>query len=196
MKIGILGGQFNPPHLGHLLMAKEALNFAGFDEVWLTPCYKHTFAKTMAEAKHREAMTKLVCQGKIKYCGLEIKNKLSGNTLELMDLLKCKYPVFTFTFIIGSDNLPDFKKWGEWKKLITTYDFLLIPRAGYDCNLKKYGLNKKEYKFKILKHKNLALSNISATMIRERLKNNISIDNLIDKKVYKYIRKHRLYSFK
>lgn len=193
MKIGILGGQFNPPHLGHSIIANEALNFTDLDEVWLTPVYKHTFDKNMASYRNRAKMTKLICHGKIKFCNEEIKNQLSGETIELMTILGKKYPQHQFFFIIGSDNLPTFKKWGSWEKLIIKYPFYVVPRPGFNFKLKKYCLDKPQYQFKILKHPLLTITNISATLIRNRLKNKLPISNLVDKKVYEYIDKAKLY---
>ncbi len=193
MKIGILGGAFNPPHLGHLLISSQVLDFADCQEVWLTPCFKHTFDKNMDSVKHRVFMTKMLTNSKIKYCDEEIKNKLSGQTIELMELLTKKYPQHQLYFIIGSDNLKNFKKWGDWQKLITTYDFLIFPRPQFGYNLSQWDLDKPEYKFHLLKHPLLIHSNISSTNIRKRLKQGLSINNLVDQKIYNYIIKHQLY---
>ena len=51
MKIAILGGAFNPPHLGHQLIAQQILNHTNTDEVWLIPCFKHTFRKNKDNKK-------------------------------------------------------------------------------------------------------------------------------------------------
>ena len=100
MKIGILGGAFNPPHFGHLLISQQVLDFTPCQEIWLAPCWQHTFDKNMAPVKHRVAMTKMIGNSKIKYCHEEITNKFSGNSIELMDLLAKKYPQHHFYFII------------------------------------------------------------------------------------------------
>lgn len=193
MKIAVLGGSFNPPHCGHLLIAKQILDFCPVDEVWLTPCYKHTFQKTLVATKHRIAMTKILEQPKIKYCGMEIKHKLSGDTIDLMELLKKKYPQHQFSFIIGSDNLCNFKKWGSWKKLITHNDFWVFPRPRFLYDLKKYGLKNHHFRFKLIKHSLLVYANLSSTKIRERLAKKLTIDILVPQKVLKYINQHQLY---
>lgn len=194
MQIGILGGQFNPPHLGHLFMAQQALDFTPIKQIWLTPCFKHTFDKNMIPVKHRTKMTKMITFGQIKYCGKEIKNQLSGETLILMDFLSQKYPQHQFSFILGSDNLKYFKKWGQWQKLVQKYIFWVVPRPTFDLDLKKLGLDNKKYQFKILKHPLLAKTNLSSTMIRSRIKKNLSIKYLVDQKVNLYIKKHHLYA--
>jgi len=193
MKIGILGGTFNPPHWGHQLMAQQVLEFCDLDQVWLTPCFKHTFEKDLIPARHRLKMAKFISSLKIKVCNDEIKNKLSGQTIELMNILASKYPQHEFKFIIGSDNLGSFKKWGQWQKLVSTWPFLVFPRPGFSDDLKKYGLDKSEYKFEVIKHPLLVTTNLSSTIIRQRIKQDLDINNLVPKSVAEYIKIDQLY---
>jgi len=193
MKIAILGGAFNPPHLAHQLIAEQILQFTETDQVWLTPCYQHTFDKSLASVKDRVAMTKLISNEKISYCNQEIKNKLSGDTIDLMRILRKKYPQHQFSFIIGSDNLKNFKKWGSWEKLIKTTPFLVFPRPNFQADLKKFALDNPQYQFKIISYPQLKTSNISSTMIRQRIKQGLTINHLLPPKVAEYIKKHQLY---
>lgn len=235
MNVAILGGAFNPPHLGHLLIAEQTLKFTDIDQVWLTPCYKHTFLKNLAPVKHRIAMTKMLTgedirfeasprdshqrmlalpkpsakrgsvpknvissrsnkiASKIKFCNEEIRNKLSGDTIELMQILEKKYPTHHFSFLIGSDNLSGFRQWGCWQQLITNYNFLVYPRPGFEMNLSKHNLNNPKYKFQLIQSSLLAKTNISSTEIRKRIKTNLSISHLVPKQVVKYIKSQSLY---
>ncbi len=193
MKIGILGGSFNPPHLGHLLISQQILDFLKFDEVWLTPCYQHTFLKDLAPISDRVTMTQMITDGKIKFSDEEIKNKLSGDTIYLMDILTKKYPKDDFSFIIGSDNLAGFKRWGQWEKLIRTYRFIIFPRPNFSRNLSQYELHDPKYKFHLLDDPLLVTSDISSTKVRERISKKISIRHLVSDKVEEYIKKNSLY---
>ena len=193
MKIAILGGSFNPPHLGHVLIANQTLEFTDIDEVWLSPCYRHTFLKNLAPTAHRVAMTKMLINKKIKYCSVEIENKLSGETIKLMELLKKKYPQHRFSFIIGSDNLVSLKKWGQWEKLISNYQFLIFKRPGFSTNLANYGLDNPKYRFQVINHKLLTTFDFSSTNIRERVKKKLSLTNLVPEAVESYIISHHLY---
>lgn len=194
MKITILGGSFNPPHLGHQLVINQILDFTNIDQIWLTPCYQHTFNKNLASVKHRVTMTKMLVNKKIKYCHQEIENKLSGDTIELMELLRKKYPQHQFSFIIGSDNLKAFKKWGQWEKLLKTTPFLIFPRPDFEYNLAKYGLDNSQYKLTLISHPLLVTSHISSTDIRQGIKKGLSITNLVPLKIKEYIKKHHLYA--
>lgn len=193
MKIAVFGGAFNPPHLGHQLIANQILSFTKTEEVWLTPCFKHTFNKSLLSSRQRSEMVKMLVNHKIKYCGQEIKNKLNGETIELMVLLKNKYPQHQFSFIIGSDNLVNFKKWGQWEKLVTTTEFLIFPRPKFDFNLLKYNLDNPDYQFKLIQHPLLVKTNLSSTIIRNRLKQDLSIKNLVSPLVEQYIKRNSLY---
>lgn len=204
MNISILGGAFNPPHLGHLWITQQVLDFTDTDQVWLTTCYRHTFDKYLAPVKDRVVMTKMLIvnprksvnnpwKSKIRYCNEEINNRLSGETIELMTLLRKRYPQHCFSFIIGSDNLVNFKRWGQWKKLITSFRFYIFPRPGFSTNLSDYGLDHPEYKFTLITNKLLIISNLSSTIIRSRIKHSLSIDNLVPMAVKRYIDTHNLY---
>jgi len=193
MKIAVLGGSFNPPHLGHVLIIDQVLKYADIDEIWLAPCYRHTFEKKLESVSLRVSMTKMLTNGRVKYCGEEVKNKLSGETIELMMLLKNKYPKYQFSFLIGSDNLAGLKKWGQWEKLVTDFQFLIFKRPSYSMNLSEFDLNNPRYKLKFVNHPKLITSTISSTEVRERLKNNLTIVDLVPKNVAKYILKKNLY---
>ncbi|MEK7166643.1 MAG: nicotinate-nicotinamide nucleotide adenylyltransferase, partial [Patescibacteria group bacterium] len=131
MHIGILGGSFNPPHLGHILAAQQVLDYTSISEVWFLPAYKHTFDKPLAPVADRVAMIKLVKFSGTRVSTLEVDYKLSGDTIELVPLFKKLYPNDSFTFIIGSDQLVTFTKWGSWESLLQKLPFLVVPRAGY-----------------------------------------------------------------
>ena len=189
MYIAILGGAFNPPHLGHLLIAKQILEFTSQCQVWLMPCFRHSFQKKLLPARHRLKMTSLLENGNIKCSDFEVKNKLSGDTFYTLERLTKKFPNHQFSFIIGSDNLSDFKKWNQWEKLIQKFQILVFPRHDFDYNLKKYGLENTAYKFNFIKHPLLAKSDISSTLIRNRLSAGLSIDYLLPEKVRNYLLK-------
>lgn len=197
MKIAVLGGSFNPPHLGHVLVIDQVLKYTDIDEIWLAPCYRHTFEKHLAPVEHRVAMTKMLVsagQGRsIKYCGEEIDNQLSGETIELMELLEKKYPQHQFSFLIGSDNLAGLKKWGQWQKLISNFQFLIFPRSGFSTNLVDSGLNNPRYRFQTINFRLLTKTDISSTFIRDQIKKGFTIKHLVPEKIEEYIVKKKLY---
>ncbi len=188
MHIGLLGAAFNPPHIGHLIMARQAMDFARFDQIWFMPTYHHTFVKQTETPQRRMAMTRLLIKDcpQFKVSTLEIDHQLDGNTINVLPILKQNYPHDQFTFIIGADNLPTFHKWGSWKKLLQLLPFLVIPRAGFS-NAPLFE------NMRVLEHPLLVVTNISSTGIRARIKQGLAIDYLVTPQVKEYIKTHRLY---
>jgi len=183
MKIGLLGGKFNPPHLGHILIAQQVLDFAGFDEVWFVPNYQQSFHEPVAPVEDRLAMTKLIKVPITKVSTLEIDNKLDGKTIHLLPFLPKAH---SYTFIIGSDQLATFHQWGEYKKLVKQMPFLVFLRYGYPSEPLYENMI-------VLGHKALIASNISSTKIRERIKQHLPIEIFVPKGVAEYIAEHKLY---
>jgi nicotinate-nucleotide adenylyltransferase len=184
MKIALLGGAFNPPHIGHLLIAQQVLDFGGMDEVWFLPNYGQIPPKPVAPVVDRLAMTKLLALPRTSVCTLEIENKLDGDTINLLPHLPKEHE---FSFIIGSDQLPTFHLWGRWEELLKQMPFLVFPRYGYP--------NEPLYPNMTLIHSDLLVgSNISSTKIRERVKLGLSIDSFVPSAVGAYILKKRLYT--
>lgn len=186
MNIGILGGSFNPPHIGHMLIAQQVLDFTDLDEVWFLPAFKHTFDKPLASVADRLVMTRLITLPKTKVSTLEIDHQLSGDTVELIPILHNKYPKDDFTFIMGSDQLSQFTKWGSWEKLLNELPFLIVPRAGFALKPLYQGMQ-------ALSHELFITTNVSSSMIRARIKKGLAIDHLVLPEVKKYIMIKKLY---
>jgi nicotinate-nucleotide adenylyltransferase len=186
MHIGILGGSFNPPHIGHLFVAQQVLDFTDIEQVWFLPAYNHTFDKPLAPVADRLAMTKLLKLAGTHVSTLEIDQKLDGNTINLLPILKKQYHQDRFTFLIGSDQLTAFTKWGNWQELLRRLPFLVIPRAGY-------AMEPLQPKMRPLIHKHFITTNISSSMVRERIRQGLTIDYFVTPEVQTYIHVHDLY---
>src|SRR5437879_1067822 len=95
MKIGVLGGSFDPTHLGHLFIASQAKEFVGLDQIWLMPLYQsHTgpFQKDLTAVKHRLAMTKLLENDFIKASTFEVEQNQTSYTVDTLNELSRLYP--------------------------------------------------------------------------------------------------------
>lgn len=188
MKIGLLGGMFNPPHLGHLLIAQQVLDFTVCDAVWFVPSYKHTFLKEAVAPEHRLAMTqRLVSESKqplFSVCTLELDHTLDGNTINLLPLLPKEH---SYSFIIGSDQLPSFHLWGSWNELLKQIPFLVFPRYGYPNEPLYEGMT-------MINDGSLIVSNISSTKVRDRSKRTLPLYGLVSSQVDTYITENQLYT--
>jgi nicotinate-nucleotide adenylyltransferase len=183
MNIALLGGAFNPPHLGHVLIARQVLDFGGVDEVWFLPNFGQSFEKPVAPVSDRLAMTRLIHMPKTKVSTLEIDNKLDGKTINLLPFLPKEHH---FIFVIGSDQLPVFHLWGEWQRLLQEMPFLVFPRYGYPSEPMYPNMV-------TLSHEDIIVSNISSTKIRSRVKQGLSIDEFVPAGISEYINNHALY---
>ncbi len=184
MKIALLGGAFNPPHLGHVLIAQQVLDFTDTEEVWFLPNWGQQPPKPeVAPTEHRLAMTKMLSLPMTRISTLEIDHQLDGNTINLLPYLPKEH---AFTFIIGADWLPSFPKWGRWRELLKLLPFLVFPRNGYP--------NEPLYEnMRLLSHPLLMTSNISATKIRVRVKQGLPIAQFVPAGIAAYIAQYGLY---
>ncbi len=183
MNVGLLGGAFNPPHNGHLLIAQQVLDFAGMDEVWFLPNYGQIPPKPVAPVADRLAMVNLLQLPRTRISTIEIDQKLDGDTINLLPFLPKEHQ---FHFIIGSDQLPTFHLWGEWKKLLQQMPFLIFPRYGFP-NEPLYG------NMRVVTSDILVGSNLSSTKIRKRVQKGLPIDHFVPRKIASYISSHALY---
>ena len=165
MQIGVLGGSFDPPHIGHLLSAQQLVDFGFCGQVWLMPCFAHVWEKKLSPVKHRLRMTRFLENKKIKVSTLEIEQKKALPTIETLRLLKRRYPQHHFCWVIGGKSLLELPKWRDYEELIKNYYFLIVPEEG----------------------------GISSSIIRERVKKGLSIKGFVPEEVEAYIKKHGLY---
>lgn len=189
MKIACLGTSANPPHLGHLAAARHVLKNAPIDEVWVIPCFKHPFGKDLIAFNHRFNMAGFLIGPKIRVCGIE-RGQGKSYTAKTLKNLRRKYPGHKFSWVVGSGMISkeEYKKWRDWDKLSRLVRFYVVPRPGYLLD----GL-KLPKPFILLPKIPFFKKSISSTIIRERLKNGLSIKNLVNSKVEKYIIKNKLY---
>lgn len=186
MKIAILGGGFNPPHIGHLLICQQVLSFTDNEEVWLVPYFAHPWEKTAISPLHRLRMTKMMENGNLRVSDLEIKLKRKNYTHETVDVIIKQFPQHDFSWIIGSDLYQEFFTWEKADQIAQKMRILVFPRAGWP-------IDKLPDSFYTTRDKLLTTSDISSEKIREMVKLGLSLKGLVLPKIEKYITKHSLY---
>jgi nicotinate-nucleotide adenylyltransferase len=197
MNIGILGGSFDPPHKGHITIAKRLLRLNHFDQIWLMPCYQHPFVKNLSASNKRFEMTKFLENKKIKVSDLEISKKTTNYSINTLKALAKKYPKDKFSWIIGTDQVEDFPRWKEWKTIINNFKLIIVPRI----NFKKAEKKIKDIVQQAADPKNILLIDkkkfpptyASSTLVRQKVREKKSILSLVPKEVEKYIIQHGLY---
>ncbi len=198
MKIAILGGAFDPPHLGHLIVAEQVREILKMDEVWLMPVFSHPFNKNLSPTQDRMSMIKLVESEFIKASDFEIKLNTTSYTIETLRLLQKQNPDDEFYWCIGSDTLADFHKWKEWEKLVKNFKIIVYPRGNGLKDLrnnvqKAFKLKKITKNISVLDHKGVITTNVSSTLVRDRFASGRSIHFLVSDKIEKYIKENNLY---
>ena len=182
--IGLFIGSFNPITKAHLDICR-ILKY-NFKKIVLVPVNSNN--KELIDINKRINMLYII---KNKYRFIEISNimkKYSYVNYRIIDLLKQEYG--ELNIIMGSDLLEKFDSFDNYEYLLNNYNFTIIPRD--NMNVKKIINDKyKNYKtkFKILDYQ----SNISSTKVKELLKDNKDVSNVLDKDVYEYIKKNDLY---
>lgn len=183
--VGILGGTFDPPHLGHLIIAEEvrlALNLA---EVWFMPSQEPPHKnKALSSAQDRMEMVKkaIECNPYFKLNTIELDRLGKSYTIDTLNILMEKHPDTKFYFIIGGDMVEYLPKWRKIDELIKMITFAGVKRVGFKLDT--------PYPVKLL---DIPYIEISSTMIRERIEHQDSITYLVPEPVKQYIEEKRLY---
>jgi nicotinate (nicotinamide) nucleotide adenylyltransferase len=199
MKIAILGGSFDPPHVGHLLVAQQIKKLLNIDQVWLMPAFSHPFQKQLLPAKHRLTMVKLLEDEQVKVSDFEITKKGVSYTVNTLQILSKLYEQHTFFWIIGSDQIEDFPKWKDWEEIVNKYHVIVYARGESPKDLEEkikvsWGLFTVPSHVHIADTKDLLISPVSSTTVRELRRKNLPIRGLVPKKVEEYIIENNLYS--
>ena len=198
LKIGIMGGAFDPPTLGHIQVARLILRETNLNEVWLMPCYNHAADKKMTDPNIRYEMCKLAIENETNMHVLpyEIQHKIEGGTFQfvkrfLRDIYLAHIP-YEFSYIIGMDNADNFAKWKHSEALKKAIRFIVVPRKGVERKNKDVWYEKDPHTFVNVTD---YIIEISSTEIRNLIKenNNKEANNYLDKKVSKYINSKGLY---
>jgi nicotinate-nucleotide adenylyltransferase len=183
VRVALLGGSFNPPHVGHLLAAQYVHATQGVDEVWLMPAYQHPFGKALAPFEHRVRMCEVMGQetsGWLKTSRVEqevAERGGAGYTVETLTYLREQYPQVEFSLIIGSDILNERSKWKAWDRIEQMVRVLVLHRAGYPAE-GTIGP---------------PLAEVSSTQIREMLSRGVAPAELVPGKVLEYAHQAGLY---
>lgn len=202
MKIAILGGAFDPIHIGHYLVAQQVKERLDMDEVWLMVCYSYfpEFPDKLERITSYEERFKMATQfskGSLTVSDFEEKFNKRSRTIDTLRLLNTHYPHDEFYWIIGSDALPTFNLWNHWEELVHDHNLIIFPR---DTDFKTLEMRVKEsFNLKTIPKNitildgNLIVSTISSTHVRDRVKKGQPITPLVGEVVQKYIEDKKLY---
>ncbi len=196
--IGVLGGTFDPFHLGHLSIAEAALNELGFDRILLMPAKVSPFkvGRKMAAEADRINMVRCVAAhyDKLDVTTIETDARRVSYTYKTMKALGKQYPGARLWFIMGADSLLSLEDWYKGKDLLREYDFVLAPRPGYDLlevdEKIRYFMDTYRTEIRVLHNK---LVDVSSTEIKKMIHEGKDIRHLVPEEVGDYIYEHGIY---
>lgn len=185
-RVGILGGTFNPPHLGHLVIADQVATQLGLDQVLFMPDAQppHVDRKLTIPARDRVAMVKAAIADNPRF-SLELTEVQRGGlsySYDTMLQLTQQHPENQYYFIIGGDMVAYLPKWHRIDDLVKLVQFVGVCRQGYAH----------ESPYPVL-WVDVPSIGISSTMIRQRVRHQQSIRYLVPTMVDLYIKEHLLY---
>lgn len=205
----IMGGTFDPIHIGHTSTAQETAQWLGINQITLIPAHIPPHKSgTFANASHRQAMVNLLCQEDPIFSldTRELKQTRASYTIDTLRDITVENPNTKIYFIMGMDSLLSFQHWHHWREIISLCNIVVNVRPGYDNSALQEQLPQKIMScitgdlnlFKQATHSKIILRqgntfDVSSTKIRANIKADIAIDNLLSSCVSQYIKQHKLY---
>ncbi|MEH7093795.1 nicotinate-nucleotide adenylyltransferase [Neobacillus vireti] len=185
-KVGILGGTFDPPHYGHLLIANEVLSALELDKIWFMPNHEPPHKKKPESVKDEDRlrMLEVAIAGNSAFSiqPIELDRNGPSYTVDTMKLLNAEYPDHQFFFIIGADMIEYLPKWHDIDILINLVQFVGVERPSYS----------QQTDYPIL-YVDVPAIDVSSSMIRDRVKKGKSVRYLLPDPVIDYIEEKQLY---
>ena len=197
-KIGIMGGTFNPIHIGHLIIAEMAYKQFNLDKVMFMPASKppHKLDEEILEDVKRVAMVKLAINDNphFELSLMEINRQGISYTAQTLEQLTKEYPNTEFYFIVGGDSIADIETWREPEKVMQLSHLVACVRDQVDDIKLEEQICYLNQKYNTKVHKLSAPKiDISSTLIRERVASDNTVKYLVPDQVLTYINKYRLY---
>jgi nicotinate-nucleotide adenylyltransferase len=180
---GLFFGSFNPIHIGHMIIAGYMLEFTVVDEIWfiISPQNPFKAEEDLLADNHRYYMVNMAVEGhdRMQASNFEFHLPKPSYTFNTLTQLREKYPQKNFVLLAGSDILPEFNKWKNYRQILEHYQMYIYPRPFTKSN--PYG-----------NHPNLILidapvMDISSSFIRASIREGKNVSFLLPPKIYDYI---------
>lgn len=196
MTIGIIGGTFDPIHIGHLIAAEQARTKLELTEVLFMPAGQPWFKANngITSAYHREEMVRLAISSNpnFKLCTVEIGRTGPSYTIDTMVELHDRQEVDNPYFILGSDSIEGFPLWKEPAKLLQICRLVVVSRSGSQMDLSSLEAAVPGLLDNVTLLE-MPVIDISSSNIRRRIAQGVSFRYLVPVEVQQYIIKNRLY---
>jgi nicotinate-nucleotide adenylyltransferase len=189
MKVGLLFGSFNPVHIGHLILANYMAYNTDLSAVWLVVSPQNPFkaSKSLLHEFDRYHMVSLAIDknSRLGVSDIEFKMPRPSYTIDTLTFLQDRYPGYQFVLIIGEDNLPTLPKWKNYQAILDYYEVYVYPRTGTPPSPLKAHPKVKMIPAPML--------DISATLIRDCVRQGKSITYMVPEAVENYIHQKKFW---
>ena len=192
-RIAVMGGTFNPIHYAHLISAEQVRTGLDYDKILFIPSARppHKVADVdIIEPEHRYQMvhSAIAENPHFEVSRIELERAGPSYTIETLKTLKKRYGETTeLAWIIGADSLIEYKVWRDFDEVLAQCVMIATTRPSYDLNRVPLEIRKRVTTFPITG------VDISATVIRERIRKGLSIRYLVPEDVQAYIHRYQLY---
>ncbi|MBK8888105.1 MAG: nicotinate-nucleotide adenylyltransferase [Saprospiraceae bacterium] len=190
MKTGLFFGSFNPVHIGHMIIANHMIQYTDLKEIWMvvSPHNPLKSKASLAKDSDRLHLVQLAIDDNphIKASNIEFSLPVPSYTIDTLIHLQEKYPKREFCLIMGGDNVESLPKWKNYELLLQNYDIYVYERPGYNTTLAE-----DNPRIKIVK--DVPMMDISATFIRNAIRDKKSIQYLVPEKVFDYLDGSQMY---
>ena len=213
MKWGLLGGTFDPIHIGHLRCAEEILEIFALNRIIFVPASRppHKIEADITSFYHREQMVRLAIEGNPSFSFADVENQREGKSYSVrtIEYFLDKYlKQLELYFIVGQDAFHAIQTWKEWEKLLLLCNFVVMTRPGYE-NRGLQGILPPDFAARFsyddvrqgwtgptghfIFFREVTFLDISSSNIRKRAREGLSISYLVPDPVRRYIVKNQLY---
>jgi nicotinate-nucleotide adenylyltransferase len=180
-ELALLGGSFDPPHVGHLFLAAYALSTSDVERVLVLPVYQHAFGKPLSPFEQRLEMCRLAFRDLRRVEVSELERELGGvsRTLRLIEAVAARHPGHRLRTLVGADILAEQARWQHFDEITRRAPLLVAGRAGHGPAAGGAGP---------------LLPAVSSTEIRAQMARGEEPLGLLPKAVWRYARAHGLYA--
>ena len=187
MKVGLFFGTFNPIHVGHLIIANYFAEFTDLDKIWfvVSPHNPLKDKSDLLNQYDRLHLVKLAIEDDTRFRASDVEFNLPqpSYTIDTLTYLKEKHPEHEFVLLMGSDNIVSIHKWKNYEVLLDNYQVYVYKRV----NANPEAINKNVKIFDV------PLLNLSASFIRQCIRDKKSVRYLLPESVYQYVTEMNYY---
>jgi len=188
MHIGLYFGSFNPIHIGHLIIANHVLQHSTVDKIWfvVSPHNPLKESSTLLNEYHRLHLVEIAIANNPKFRASSVEFSLPkpSYTIDTLCYLKEKFPFEQFSIIMGGDSFQNIHRWKNQETLLKNYELIVYRRPGFEINIPEGS------RVNVM---DAPLLEISASFIRQQLRDKKSVQYLLPDAVWEYVTANRYY---